>query len=83
MDGGGHIVGRRFLVQVRKRCLKTLMSLHSLITLKVVTVSTENLRFVIAMGTANHSLATAKLCWEQMKISLSPMSEKITPHATD
>ncbi len=72
MDGGGHIVGRRVSGTGAEKVLENLDELAQPDYLESRYCLNGKSPVVIAMGDGNHSLATAKLCWEQMKISLSP-----------
>ncbi len=78
MDGGGRITGRRISGEQADRAEAAIAALGSPENIKK---RYGDCRFpvVIAMGDGNHSLATAKLCWEQLKPSLSPEERESHP----
>lgn len=79
MDGGGHIVGRRVCGERAKRVENALSKLSEPEYLEKRYKLGGKAPVIIAMGDGNHSLATAKLCWEQMKCALSPDERKSSP----
>lgn len=72
MDGGGHIVGCAVTGEGARRVEAALMSLAEPEYLENRYRLGGSSPVVIAMGDGNHSLATAKKCWEDMRVSLSP-----------
>ncbi|MBN2879870.1 MAG: DUF1015 domain-containing protein [Clostridia bacterium] len=68
MEGGGHIRG-----------YKVKESLYDRLAAKLETLKSKNDGFLFAVGDGNHSLATAKKCWELIKPSLSKNELKDHP----
>lgn len=79
MDGGGHIVGHRVSGIGAEKILENLDVLARPDYLESRCKLNGKFPVVIAMGDGNHSLATAKLCWEQMKKHLSPAERENHP----
>lgn len=70
MEGGGHIRGTK--IDKEETLQKIADALYD--------VFTENeKKFSFAMGDGNHSFATAKFCWEEIKKGLSPEEQKNHP----
>ena len=67
MAGGGHLVGREISQEETDAFLKRFAALEE--------HAADGL--VIAVGDGNHSLASAKACWEAIKPTLSP-EERLT-----
>lgn len=72
MDGGGHIVGKRIYGKAAERIMSDMDTLSQPEYLEKRYKLSGKAPVIIAMGDGNHSLATAKLCWEQLKKTLSP-----------
>ena len=68
MLGGGHLTG--WAVTDEKLMAKIAQALKAL---------KEKTPFLYAVGDGNHSLATAKKCWEMVKAGLSPDEQKSHP----
>lgn len=71
MDGGGHIVGRRVCGKHAETVQAALEKLSDADYLGNRYELNGKPPVVIAMGDGNHSLATAKKCWEDIKQSLT------------
>ena len=67
MLGGGWIRGRSLRDSAAEKLERAFEEL------------TGNRKTVLAAGDGNHSLATAKLCWDQMKMSLSAQERETHP----
>ncbi|NLA92945.1 MAG: DUF1015 domain-containing protein [Spirochaetales bacterium] len=72
MEGGGHIRG----YQIKSKALYTQLG-EALAKLEKKLDPNNPLMY--AMGDGNHSLATAKACWEELKESLSPVERESHP----
>ncbi len=72
MEGGGHIRG----FQIKNDALYT--QLGEALT-KLENKLDPNNPLMYAMGDGNHSLATAKACWEELKLQLSPAERENHP----
>ncbi|MEA4895336.1 MAG: DUF1015 domain-containing protein [Oscillospiraceae bacterium] len=72
MDGGGHITGRRVCGDAADGVQSALRGLADPNYLKKRYALKNGAPVIIAMGDGNHSLATARLCWEQLRDGLSP-----------
>ncbi len=72
MEGGGHIRG----FQIKSDALYTQLG-EALTNLEQKLDPNNPLMF--AMGDGNHSLATAKACWEELKQQLSPAERESHP----
>ena len=79
MDGGGHIVGKRVFGERAQRVMSALEALSEPNYLEKRYKLGGRAPVIIAMGDGNHSLATAKLCWEQLKKTLTPEQRKNHP----
>lgn len=79
MDGGGHITGARVCGAAAEKVLAALSRLCSPEYLERRYKLGGKSPVIIAMGDGNHSLATAKLCWEQIKKGLSPEEREKHP----
>lgn len=79
MDGGGHIVGKRVFGERAQRVMLALEALSEPNYLEKRYKLGGRAPVIIAMGDGNHSLATAKLCWEQLKKTLTPEQRKNHP----
>ncbi len=71
MDGGGHITGRRVCGEAAKGVMEALETLSQPEYLEARYSLKGKAPVIIAMGDGNHSLATARLCWENIKQGLS------------
>jgi len=67
MEGGGHIKGRQVTGADAERVMSALRSLH------------EKNEMLMIMGDGNHSLAAAKVYWDELKQSLSEDERKNHP----
>ncbi|MDR3293546.1 MAG: DUF1015 domain-containing protein [Clostridiales bacterium] len=76
MKEGGHIKGYR--VTNAEEVIQTIYALLDRDTLTEKYGSAES-NFLFAVGDGNHSLATAKACWETLKKSLSAEEQKNHP----
>lgn len=65
--GGGHVVGTQ--IQNPEEVVQSLMSLSDISECRAKYGCEERLLF--AVGDGNHSLATAKTCWDNLKTTLS------------
>lgn len=79
MDGGGHIIGKRVNGAGAEKILSALDGLAEPEYLEKRYELSGKAPVIIAMGDGNHSLATAKLCWEQIKKTLSPEERESHP----
>ncbi len=69
MQGGGHIKGYLLDDSEADRVLSALSHLDE----------TANGNLLFAVGDGNHSLATAKTCWENIKATLAPQEQENHP----
>lgn len=72
MDGGGHIVGRRVHGEAADAVKRALEALFDPERQEARYSLNGRPPVLMAMGDGNHSLATAKLCWERIKENLTP-----------
>jgi len=72
MDGGGHILGRRVCGEAAEQVEKALDALCEPAYLEDRYHLGGRPPVIMAVGDGNHSLATAKLCWDRIKQNLSP-----------
>lgn len=79
MDGGGRIVGRRVSGQAARRVESAMEELGRPERLEKRYNLMGKAPAVLAMGDGNHSLAAAKLYWEQLKPTLSPEQRENHP----
>lgn len=79
MDGGGHIVGKRVFGDAAEKVMENMDNLAQPEYLEKRYNLKGKAPVIIAMGDGNHSLATAKLCWEQLKKTLSPAERENHP----
>lgn len=79
MDGGGRIVGRRVTGEAARNVEKALDALREPEYLERRYGLEGRPPAVFAMGDGNHSLATAKLCWEKIKPELSTRERESHP----
>ena len=77
-DDGGKIVGKRITGELAEGIEKALQNLSAPDHLEKKYNLAGREPVIIAMGDGNHSLATAKLCWERMKPQLT--AEKREKH---
>lgn len=78
MQNGGHITGYKVSENMNTQILKTLDNLSSEKAFKDrYNIDAPLLTF--AVGDGNHSLATAKTCWENIKKNLSGEEQKTHP----
>lgn len=79
MDGGGHICGTRVSGAEAGRIEAALSALAEPNYLEKRYHLNGRPPVVIAMGDGNHSLATARLCWEQIREGLTPAEREKHP----
>lgn len=78
MMDSGHLTGYRLDKIAKQQVLKALEELSKPETLKEK-YGQEKQSLVYAIGDGNHSLATAKTCWEELKKTLSPEQQQNHP----
>ncbi len=71
MDGGGHITGTRVCGDAAEKVQSELARLAEPDYLEKRYALNGKAPVIIAMGDGNHSLATARLCWEKIRESLT------------
>jgi len=79
MDGGGHITGRRVFGKAAEEVQTALSKLGEPEYLEKRYSLRGKAPVVIAMGDGNHSLATARLCWEKIRKNLTPAEREKHP----
>ncbi|NCB74135.1 MAG: DUF1015 domain-containing protein [Clostridia bacterium] len=79
MDAGGHITGTRVTGKDAKRVQNELNKLADPEYLEKRYALGGKSPVIIAMGDGNHSLATARLCWERIREGLSPAQRENHP----
>ena len=79
MDGGGHITARRVFGKAAEGVQTALSKLGEPEYLEKRYSLKGKAPVVIAMGDGNHSLATARLCWEKIRENLTPAERKKHP----
>ncbi|MFB0919672.1 MAG: DUF1015 domain-containing protein [Oscillospiraceae bacterium] len=79
MDGGGHISGKRITGKAAERVQSALETLAKPDYLEKRYALKGRAPVIIAMGDGNHSLATARLCWEKIKEGLTPAERETHP----
>lgn len=79
MDGGGHITGRRVCGEAAQGVMHSLDTLSNPEYLEARYKLMGKPPVIIAMGDGNHSLATARLCWESIKQGLSAEERETHP----
>ncbi|MGI5978486.1 MAG: DUF1015 domain-containing protein [Oscillospiraceae bacterium] len=79
MDGGGHIRGMRVTGADAERIEAALAALADPDYLEKRYQLNGRPPVVIAMGDGNHSLATARLCWERIRDKLTPEQRENHP----
>lgn len=79
MDGGGHIAGKRVSGEEAVRVQNVISELSDPDYLENRYKLQGKPPVIIAMGDGNHSLATARLCWEEIKEKLSPEEREKHP----
>ncbi len=72
MDGGGHVLGKRVFGAAAERVQNVLSELSDPEYLENRYKLNGKSPVIIAMGDGNHSLATARLCWEKIRENLTP-----------
>lgn len=72
MQGGGHIKGYLLDDAEKERALTAVAALSDVADYQSKYGVTNTSVLAIAVGDGNHSLATAKSCWEEIKKTLSP-----------
>ena len=79
MQGGGHIKGMLLDEAAKEAVLAGLHHLEDRADFEAKYGVTDQETLVIAVGDGNHSLATAKTCWEDIKKNLSAEEQKNHP----
>jgi len=79
MDGGGRITGRRVTGEAAETVQRALAALAEPEYLERRFRLNGKAPVVIAMGDGNHSLATARLCWEKIREKLTPEERERHP----
>ncbi len=79
IDGGGHICGRRVQGAAVQAVEDALEALSDPEYLEKRYALDGKAPVIIAMGDGNHSLATAKMCWERLKPALTPQERENHP----
>lgn len=79
MQGGGHIRGWGLDALARSEFLKGLEALEDQAAFDEKYGVSGKAPLVIAVGDGNHSLATAKACWEELKPTLSEEERRTHP----
>ncbi|MEG0875876.1 MAG: DUF1015 domain-containing protein [Oscillospiraceae bacterium] len=79
MENGGHLRGSRVSGEKAEKVEKALSALAEPEYLERRYALKGRPPIVIAMGDGNHSLATARLCWENLKKTLTPEEQKQHP----
>ncbi|NLV85709.1 MAG: DUF1015 domain-containing protein [Clostridiales bacterium] len=79
MDGGGRIKGSRIFGENADKVSEALSALSEPSYLEKRYKLEGKKPVIIAMGDGNHSLATARLCWEKIKQELSPEERENHP----
>lgn len=79
MAGGGHITGKRVTGGCAKKVQKALDALAEPAFLEKRYRLNGKSPVIIAMGDGNHSLATARLCWEKIRQNLTPEEREKHP----
>ena len=79
MDDGGHITGKRVCGEAADRVQSALAALTEPEYLEKRYALKGKAPVVIAMGDGNHSLATARLCWEKIRETLTPAERENHP----
>ena len=79
MDGGGHIKGTRVCGSAAESVLNALSELADPAYLEKRYSLNGKFPVIIAMGDGNHSLATARLCWEKIREGLTPEERENHP----
>ncbi len=75
MQGGGHIAGYKVSAEDNEKIQEAIAGLAEAFTAR----TGEESPFVLAMGDGNHSLATAKAYYENIKKTLSPEEAAVHP----
>lgn len=79
MQAGGHITGTRVTGAAAERVQNELSGLAEPDYLEKRYALKGKAPVIIAMGDGNHSLATARLCWEKIREGLSPAEREKHP----
>ena len=79
MMGGGHLRGWQISGEKAAGVEKTLVSLADEEVLRAKYGDTEKAPVIFAIGDGNHSLAAARLCWEQRREQLTPAQRENDP----
>ncbi len=79
MQGGGHIKGWLLDDSTKAKVLSEVDKLENKADFETKYGVKDKSVLAIAVGDGNHSLATAKSCWEEIKKSLSPEECKTHP----
>lgn len=79
MDGGGHITGTKVCGENAEKVQTALAKLADPTYLEKRYPVKSKFPVIIAMGDGNHSLATARLCWEKIRDGLTPAERENHP----
>ena len=79
MQGGGRIVGRRVQGESAQQVVDALSALGAPAAFGARYGMPEKPLVLFAVGDGNHSLATAKACWEQLKPGLTAAERQCHP----
>jgi len=79
MMGGGHLRGWQVAGETAAAVELSLVSLGTPESLRAKYGDTEKAPVIFAIGDGNHSLAAARLCWEQRRETLSPAERENDP----
>ena len=80
MLGGGHVTGRRVDGETAEKALAALESLGDMdLQRQKYGAAADNGPMTLAVGDGNHSLAAAKLCWEELRPMLPPAARENHP----
>ena len=79
MEGGGHITGWQVDGALAQEVDAAIARLSDQTALKEKYGTDMGAPVIFAMGDGNHSLATAKRCWEELKPTLKPAERETHP----
>lgn len=79
MLGGGHIAGYKVSREATREIIKAFEQLEDAAVIEKKYGAARGSSLVIAAGDGNHSLATAKTCWERIKQGLTPQQAETHP----
>lgn len=79
MLGGGHIAGYKVSREATREIIKAFEQLEDAAVIEKKYGAARGSSLVIAAGDGNHSLATAKTCWDRIKQELTPQQAETHP----